>query len=527
MKTPQLRLQDIINLEYLFELDREISPAVLHKRDRKFATSFPVKKPVSPAALRTWISFRVKQEFGGKGQRSPGAIFTDFFHILAVGSIITGGFTGIFTGLAFFSYTGTTPVNVFQFLLLFIAPQLLLIILLLFTAVAQFTPAISIPTFYTLCIQQIYKRLAARLRRNFQENIPTTQRNACIHALASIKAYSSRYQSLFYWPFFCLFQGAGLAFNLTLCGISLIKIATCDLAFGWQSTIQFSDMAIRQLAETLALPWLWIPGGEQLVPTLAQIDGSKIVLKDGIYHLATADLASWWPFLIMCLLVYGVFTRFLLLIFGWLIGRRVKATISLDTPQCKALLRRMQTPLVATQAPQEVVETAESVQPSATKGLKQKKNIPSDSLLQRFLTAIDIYQQFPDPEKLQDQLTALGFQPQEITPFLADYNEDQQLLKQLALLAKNRTNEDIVLLLEGWMPPLVSLLSYIKDIRHHTRPETNITIVLVGKPDETVFTAIKKRDFSIWQQQIASLADPYIHAIALTGIETGEETNDS
>ncbi len=527
MKTPRLRLQDIINLEYLFELDRKISPAVLHKRDRKFATSFPIKTPVSPATLHPWISFRVKQEFGGKAQRSPGEIFTDFFHILTMGFIVTGGFTGIFSGLAFFSYTGTTPVNVFQFLLLFIAPQLLLIILLLFTAVAQFSPAISIPTFYTLCIRQIYKLLTARLRRNFQRNIPTTQHNACIHALASIKAYSSRYQSLFFWPFFCLFQGAGLAFNLTLCGISLIKIATCDLAFGWQSTIQFSDIAIHQLAETLALPWLWIPGSEQLIPTLTQINGSKIVLKNGIYHLATADLASWWPFLIMCLLVYGVFPRILLLFFGWLMGRRVKATTALDTPQCKALLRRMQTPLVTTQAPQEAVETTESIQPSATKGIKQKKNMLSDSLPQRVLAAIDIYQQFSDPKELQNQLTAFGFQPQEITPFLADYNEDQQLLKQLATLTQNRKNEDIMLLLEGWMTPLISLLSYIKDIRRNTRPETNITVALIGKPEETVFTAIRKKDFSIWQQQIASLADPYIHTIALAGIKTEEETNDS
>ncbi len=528
MKTPLLRLQDIINLEYLFQRDKEIPTAALHKRDRKFATSLSPKKLASPAALHAWLSFRLEQEFDSREQRSPGAICRDFFHLFITGVLMTGAISGILAGLAFFSYTGTTPVNVFQFLLLFIAPQLFLIALLFFAAMVRFAPAISIPTFYTLCLQQIYRLLAARLRKNFQENTPAAQRNACLHALSSIRAHGSRYHGLFYWPIFCLFQGVGLAFNLTLCGISLIKIATCDLAFGWQSTVQLSDAAIHQLAKALALPWMWIPGGEQLLPTLAQIHGSKIVLKDGIYHLATTDLTSWWPFLIMCLLVYGIFARLLLLTFGWLMGRRIKTATILDTPQCKALLRRMQTPLVATQAPQEeVARPAPPAQTSVTEESRQPKTMPPNSLPQRVFAAIDIYQQFPDPQTLQDQLAAFGFQPQEITPFLANYNEDQLLLKQLAPLAQDTESEDIVLLLEGWMVPLVSLLSYIKEIRRNTGPQTSITIALVGKPGETVFTAVKKRDFAIWQQQIASLADPYIHTIALVGIQAEEAANDS
>ncbi len=101
MKTGKtFHLQDIINLEYLFQLDKESSPVDLHKRDRQFAAS--------PGAIRSWLSFRLNQEFAGADQRSPGAIFADFLRIITVIITFAGLLSGGLAGLAFFSYSGTT-----------------------------------------------------------------------------------------------------------------------------------------------------------------------------------------------------------------------------------------------------------------------------------------------------------------------------------------------------------------------------------------------------------------------------------
>ncbi len=515
MKTEKtLHLQEIINLEYFLKKDEKTAPALLHKRDREFATSFLKKESNPSAAIISWLSFRLKEEFGSAEQRSPGELFADFFQLVRIVVTFVAIAAGSLAGLGFFSYSGTTPVNVFQFLLLFIAPQLFLLALLLFSlTAARLLPSISIPSFYALLAKRLYAIITTRLQRS--QHISVAQRNAYAHALAIIKLHGSRYGSLFYWPFFSLFQGTGLAFNLALLAVSLIKIATCDLAFGWQSTIQFSDAAIHQLTTTLALPWLWIDSGAQLLPTMAEIAGSRIVLKDGIYHLATTNLTSWWPFLLMCLLVYGVFTRMLFLALGCFMGGRGEAALYgnlPDMPQCKALLQRMATPLVTTQA-NDKAKLAES--PSAVNSRDFSPVQPLSSLPQTVFAAIDIYEQLANPQQeLAAALTSHGITPQKIIPFLTNYQEDQKLLSQL-----NNETKEIILLLEGWMVPLVSLLGYIKEIRQRIGQSSHITIALVGRPDDTIFTAVTGKDFAIWQQKITALADPYIQIIALAGVE--------
>ncbi len=535
MKTMKpLQLQDIINLEYLFHQDKDSSPADLHKRDREFTASLPQQeeKSSNTSLIRSWLSFRIGQEFSALEQRSPGEIFSDIFRLVTLMITLSGIILGAVSGLAFFSYSGTTPVNVFQFLLLFIAPQLFLIVLLLFSqTAAKLLPALSFPSFYTLLFQRVYKLLAARFHRFQHREISAAQRDSTHHALGIVTVYGFRYGRLFYWPFFCLFQGFGLAFNLALLAVSLLKITTSDLAFGWQSTIQFSDAAIHQLTEILALPWSWIDTGAHLLPTITEIAGSRIILKDGIYHLTTTNLTSWWPFLIMCLLVYGVFTRLTLLIFGWFMERRAKAALSFDTPQYKALLRRMTTPMVATQA-----RKGQEKKPANTSANETVDNTTSSTPITpakqscagaacspspyTVLVAIDIYEQFSEQQELTAALDQFGFQAEEILPFLADYTKDQQLLSRFMSKQNEYTNgKDILLLLEGWMVPLVSLLSYIKEIRLRIPANTAITIALIGQPQEMLFTPIAKKDFTIWQQKIETLADPYLHLISLAGID--------
>ena len=48
------------------------------------------------------------------------------------------------------------------------------------------------------------------------------------------------YGSLFYWPVFILAQIFGVWFNLGVLGTTFMKVLGSDVAFGWQSTVQFS-----------------------------------------------------------------------------------------------------------------------------------------------------------------------------------------------------------------------------------------------------------------------------------------------
>ena len=159
-----------------------------------------------------------------------------------------------------------------------------------------------------------------------------------------------KYGLLLFWPLFSLSQRTLVGFNAGLLGASLFRVTTSDLAFGWQSTIQFSSAALHKMVKILALPWSWLFPEDLAYPSLAAIEGSRIILKDGIYHLATENLVSWWPFLLLCLLVYGLLFRVLLTVFASWCQHRALRNIKLDNSDGLSVIRRMKTPLVSTQA---------------------------------------------------------------------------------------------------------------------------------------------------------------------------------
>jgi ABC-type dipeptide/oligopeptide/nickel transport system permease component len=122
-----LQAKDIVNLEYFLHRDTELHQQELQLRDRAIGLQLEndsnLGKQNVLSALTRWIEARVSMEFGSPEQKSPGELFADSVELGHFLSIIIGIVLGITTGLAFFSYSGTTPVNVFSFLLLFVVSR--------------------------------------------------------------------------------------------------------------------------------------------------------------------------------------------------------------------------------------------------------------------------------------------------------------------------------------------------------------------------------------------------------------------
>ncbi|MBM9518246.1 DUF2868 domain-containing protein [Desulforhopalus vacuolatus] len=529
----QLKLSDIINLEYLFHEDREKAPAALHKRDREICLALEKEQTKvfslsQTAKLSGWIQARIQQEFPAADSRNPGEIFDDTVRFASLAVIILGVLFGALAGLAFFSYTGKTPVNVFQFLLLFIGTQLLLILLRFSSSLLRrLLPQFRLPGFYSLLLERSFSTCSSWLRRGWLSRMSAGRQNSINQAFALARVKSGRYGHLFYWLFFCLTQLFGFTFNIVLLTVTLIKITTSDLAFGWQSTIQFSDTAVHAIVQTLALPWSWLLGSNA-APGLEAIAGSRIILKDNIYHLVTADLTSWWPFLVMCLLVYGVLTRFAFLFFGKWRNNTALAHLPINSPQCKSLLRRMGTPLVTTQAPAEALrETVSGRETKPDTGTSPifhapvtvEHETPSRYLSEQLvLVGIDLYEQLSSPQdEITATLTESGFTPLAVLPCQSGWEEDQQLLERIK--KEWLEKEGIVIILEGWMVPLVDFLSYLGEIRAAIPGDMVISIALVGRRSGTLFTPVTRRDFTIWKQKVEALADPYLHLFPLIAQE--------
>lgn len=500
----KLSFKQLINLEYFIDLDKGEKEDDLHARDRGIALELEEEGVDDKNQyLHGWLAKRGKAEAAKGLLKSPGDLFNEAATTLIVLTAFLGSLCGFLAGLTYFSYAGQTPINVLQFLLVFIASQLLLALLLPLLALGRKLLKQEIMPLAGLIFFFIQKKLILRLKRHWQKSLDARQRLSAEAALASLERRHTRYGPLASWSIFTLSQLFLVFFNLSLFLTTLARIATSDLAFGWQSTIQFSDQAIHTLVRVLALPWSWlmVDGSH---PNLAEIAGSKIILKDGIASLATTDLVSWWPFLLCCLFCYGLLLRLFLFGGGILFCRSSLAKISQTTHQLRSILRRMQTPLLSSQAaPQEARYRPEAVQ-------LQLRRMDTPFEKQFLLIPGDLY---PASEILEKALAGLGFHCLPPKSFLEDYDQDQRLLELLA--QKQQGQKGVVMVMEGWMVPLADFLSYLQKIRKSLVKDTCLTIALVGKPQGSQFSALSPDAIRLWQDKIASLADPHIAVIQL------------
>jgi len=513
---------DIFDLEYFFYRDREIGEPQLHERDRSIYLDQKKQhggESVSTSfLLLSWLNSNRTSLDQAEKTSLPGTLVSEALNVLAILLPLSGIILGILSGLAFFTYSGKDPVNVFHFLFLFVFSQLMMLLILLIRQLLKQIGLFhhSFPSLFKL-YTSLTARLASKMQARLRSSISGSHRAVYQQVLGLAKTVHYKYGQLLYWPFFNFSQRTLIGFNAGLLAASLFRITTSDLAFGWQSTIQFSSSALYQGVKMLALPWSWLLPADIAYPSLAAIEGSRIILKDGIYHLATQDLVAWWPFLILCLLVYGLLVRIILMITGQLTQRHRLKTIRLDNADVLSVLRRMQSPLVSTQAKEDVHESPQQKQHHLDSSRQSHTELTdlSTPFPLILLIAADISQQSTS-EKTISFLEKHGFTIREENVMMQDYASDQLLLQRIGA-SKPANNTGIFLLMEAWMPPIGETIEFIKNLRSVVHTATPIYVGLIGKPDDDKhFASPRAEDLKIWKQKLDAESDPYLKMFPFT-----------
>jgi hypothetical protein len=360
----------------------------------------------------------------------------------------------------------------------------------------------------------LIRGFALKLKRTGQSSLSAARRNLIVDSLGLLDQQKILYGSILFWPVFSLFQIFGVCFNTgVLCAV-LTKVTITDLAFGWQSTLMVTAEALHRFIGYVSLPWSWFAKTPYAHPTLTQIEGSKIVLKDGITNLATADLVSWWPFLCFVVFFYGLLPRMSLLFYG--IWQQYLAIHRIDFTHaaCDRLIQRMQTPQISTlsrpfqrqTAPSNIISKPESAnhEPLAHSG----ESTPA---------AIIFIPEDIDPMFLENGLTdrILSVFRLKIlgrVRFSMDYAKDKIALKNLMDQTDvSMSATRLVILQEAWQPPIRETISWIQNLRNTVGKKTGIIVALIGKPSlEIKFTAPRNSDLLIWEHAIHAMGDPYI-----------------
>lgn len=514
---PLWNYKDIFDLEYFLHKDAALPAGSLVQRDRGIylrhiepALAAAGQSPEPRIILRQWLEYRSRTEFGATDILSPGALFTEAHRTLRLLCLVIGLFFGSIAGLTFFNYAGTTPVNILAFLFFFIFSQIAVLLILLLSWLIRCLlrgRTASLPLGMRIMGNLTTKAILWG-HRNILGRMWAESRDSLAASLGLLKGARRVYGSLFFWPVFILTQLLAIGANAGILAATLFRILTSDIAFGWQSTVQFSAPALHRLITVIAVPWSRFFPEDIASPSLTAIEGSRIILKDGIAHLATQDLVAWWPFLVLCLLVYGLLPRLFLYLASLFMQRRCLANLTFAHPPAAGLLQRMLTPSLTTQAAPEFRTQTTGPEPAPVDATAEAVRRPGGNPV-LVLIPDDIFPVF-EMQELHEFLAQRGFSHAGTIRFMEDYEADREVLE--ALREENwQGNCGILVLMESWMPPLVAFLSYLQEIRQIVGAETPIFIELLGRPAASPGLApVPEGDWLVWSRKITALGDPYI-----------------
>lgn len=506
--------RDSLDLEFFIQRDAESSDAALHDRDRtlfleKIKPSLPEnRKMPTSSLLQGWLEAR-RGDMPPES-RLPGSMAGEIYTLLKFALTFCGLVTGWAAGFLYLNYSGETPVNVLPFLALFVLSQLGLALIVLFRqgiyrlVSRRYRPrSLALLLLSSLTVKG-YRLLLNKLR----ESTSTDHFNSLQAAIGRGRGVRTVHGEIFYWPLFLLLQLSGISFNIGLIASILLKVSVSDIAFGWQSTLQISAQSLHSLTGWMSLPWSWFMKEGIGYPTPADVEGSRIILKEGISHLMTENLISWWPFLLMSVFTYGLLVRLLFFFYGKYQERRFGTHFEITTPAVNQIIRRMQTPLVTTRAQPEP-SPSEPDRPGS-----QPPTAPTETTTPLLPVAVLLPDECFDScstDELSLLLAREGFTFGPLHRFQADYESDQQILRKLAA-ESDESLTGIIIIIEAWMPPLMEFLSFVQNMRKSTGDRLPIAIRLIGKPTkQTVLTpATETAHLRVWKKKIESLGDPYL-----------------
>ncbi|MFP7754684.1 DUF2868 domain-containing protein [Thermodesulfobacteriota bacterium B35] len=556
--TSRWNIADVLDLEYLLALDGEEDPNLLAGRDRSIflesAETGQGRETADPGPiLLQWLRHRRRLLAAEDGTDTvlPGRLWQEVYRLARLLALLAGLVFGGGLAYSFLSYTGVRPVNVALYFAGFILSQLTLLLLIAVTALYRilFRRGLQSSLLYGLLVR-LLAAAVLRLKGAVLRRLDGRRRLSLQAALGSSRMRLHAHGALLFWPAFILVQLFAVGFNTGVLGATLLKVATADIAFGWQSTLQVGAATVARLVRLIALPWSWFVPAHIACPSLSQVEGSRMVLKEGIYHLATADLVSWWPFLCLSVVFYGLLPRICLLVAGHLGLRRALDRLSFDSPACRRLLRRMLTPTLRTGTGEDqAAATADSPRPVEKATRRQTGAGGREPDLAPVTGEEDgagkEAGQAAGREKAQGREAAVaGPEPHRTTTLLVLVPDELQdhcpssLLDDLvrertgaslgrvlvmggededpeALLVRIRNRcagsgpDGILVIQEAWQPPIREFMVFLAGLRELLGPGGVVVVALVGKPAPGgLFAPVRPLDREIWQQSLAALAVP-------------------
>jgi hypothetical protein len=270
-----------------------------------------------------------------------------------------------------------------------------------------------------------------------------------------------------------------------------------------------SSEKIHQLVNMISLPWSWFISDSFSHPSLSQIEGSRIVLKDGISVLATHDLVSWWPFICLSILFYAVIPRIFLSFLGFIAQRKILGEYQFTKPIFRQLKARMTSPVVDIESRETPVSL--SKRENAVKHQMEILETYEDTILKDQNVAILVNKTVYDEDRVElvekNIKNQLCFKINTILNIVFDIGKDTSVLQQIDF----DQTDGIILVYEVWQPPIRGIQFYITQLKSLI-PESKCLWIYLTCDAGSMNLAVQENDinFITWKRTISKLKDPEI-----------------
>ncbi len=519
------KINEIINLEYFIYKDNLIEDSSeISERDERDRNIYIneikpfLKKPEESSGniIKRWLESRKDKELKSNISALPGDLYSEVYSLIIFIFTISGFLSGISLTLSFLLYKGSQPVNISAYFSIFVLMQIVMVLLLILFMISGLqTKRFKRFSITALLLNSFFKKATLKIK-NFSGEKISKKRKQSFHSLSGlITGKKQIYGTLFSWPLFIIVQFFGIGFNIGILGATTYRILSSDMAFGWQSTLKISSTAVFKGISAISSPWAWFVSEPYSHPTLSQIEGTRIILKDGINRLATGDLVSWWPFLILSVLFYGLFPRVIFLFSGLFLKKRALNNLRFDSVECETLLMRMRTPIVNFDN-SNLFEETKAEEKNSSETFSEDENFKDSFRNLIVLLPDEISENCQENQLKEILIEKYGDSNPVISPVSLEFLDDS---RKIADYYENQTikNKAMILLIqEAWLPPIKEIVHYIKDLRSIVEKNTIVNIGLIGKPStDTIFTTVTNENFKTWFQEINRLKDPYLTAVKL------------
>ncbi len=530
--TMKVKLKDIIDLDYLLTLDerntsgenntsseQNSSGNQIQSRSKNDREIYQQIKPIPKSEkdlFLSWLAIRKETFLNQKDKNGlgllPGTVFATLYTYMIYAMILVGGFTGITLAYSFLAYHGSRPINVAVFIALFVVLQVVFIgftLIYLIRRNRNFKKQNSDNQdgIIQTLVSGMFFNLLPRLLKKADWSLFKKGLDSIEYMSALIRMKNREYKDLFFWPMFGLTGLFSLSLSIGALGGTFFRVVVSDMAFGWQSTLMTSSEKIFEILSLMAMPWSWFISETIAHPSLSQIEGSRIILKDGISVLATQDLISWWPFICLRILFYVVMPRILLSITGVVAQKKTLKTYRFTKPLFRQLQARMTSPVVDIESKETPVSLVAKENP-----IKHQVDVPENhdgKFLKDqnvvLLIRSAVYNENKVEQVKENIKNHLHFKIEKVLDIQFDIDKDTSMLQQIDF----DQTDGVILIQEVWQPPIRGVQFYITQIKKLIPEGKFLWIYLTQDAgQENLVVSENDVNFITWEKTIFKFEDP-------------------